>query len=267
VHLLTLAVRPGRLEEALDVLLPRFPDGVHVVERDAGPEVLVYGAEPPDPAAAEPVRELLRSAPKLAEAPEDWRERRRERYVPHTYGGRLVVRPAWAPPPDAGLLDLVLDGEHAAFGSGEHPTTRACLELLCQLPPEDHLADLGCGSGVVAVAAALLGWRRVSALDVDQRSVLATAENALRNGVEVETATADLTRDPVPGSTLAVANVPAWVHERLAGRLTSRTVVATGIEAPQRPAVVAAYEAAGYAPVVVEDLMGWTLLVAEAVRR
>lgn len=267
MHLLTLAVRPGHLEEALDVLLPAFPDGVHVVERAGGPDVLVYRPETPDVAPVAQVQDLLRSPHTLSEVSDDWRERRRERYVPHAYGGRLVVRPEWAPPPAIDMLDVVLGGDHAAFGSGEHPTTRACLELLCQLPTEDHLADLGCGSGVVAIAAAVLGWGRVSALDVDRRSVLATEANARRNGVAVETALADLTTGPLPAATLSVANVPAFVHERLAPRLSSRTVVATGIEAAQRTAVVAAYQAAGYAPVVVEDLMGWTLLVAEAGRR
>ena len=80
-------------------------------------------------------------------------------------------------------------------------------------------------------------------------------------------AVADLTTDPPPAATLAVANVPAFVHERLAGRLACRTVVATGIEVSRRADVVAAYEAAGFTPVVVEDLMGWTMLVAEAGNR
>lgn len=267
MQLLTLAVRPGHLEEALDRLLPEFPDGVHVVDRADGPELLVYRREPPDPARAAAVGDLLREPPTLSEVSDDWRERRRDRYVPQTYGGRVVVRPAWAPPPASGLLDVVLGDDHAAFGSGEHPTTRACLELLGQLPAEDRLADLGCGSGVVAVTAAVLGWRSVTAVDLDRRSVLATAANARRNGVEVEVAVADLTTDPPPAATLAVANVPAFVHERLAGRLACRTVVATGIEVSRRADVVAAYEAAGFTPVVVEDLMGWTLLVAEAGNR
>ena len=267
MQLLTVPVRAGHLEEVLDVLLPAYPDGIHVVERGDGPDALIYRREGLDDAPVAAVRGLLRSAPTVRVVSDDWRERRRERYVPHAYGGRLVVRPDWAPAPPVGMLDVVLGAEHAAFGSGNHPTTRACLELLSQLPAEDHLADLGCGSGVVAISAAVLGWRRVTALDVDRRSVLATAANARRNGVHVETATADLTTDEVPAATLSVANVPAFVHERLAPRLTSRTVVATGIEAAQRPAVVAAYEAAGYTPVVVEDLMGWTLLVAEVGRR
>ena len=165
------------------------------------------------------------------------------------------------------MLEVVLGADHAAFGSGEHPTTHACLELLTQLPAEDRLADLGCGSGVVAVAAAVLGWGSVSALDVDRRSVLATAGNARRNDVEIDVAVADLTTEAPPAATLAVANVPAFVHERLAARLSCRTVLATGIEASRRAAVVAAYETAGFVPVVVEDLMGWTLLVAEAGRR
>lgn len=266
MHLLTFAVRAGHLEPALDVLLPAFPDGVHVCERPGGSDVLVYRADPPDPGAAASIRDLLLDPPLLTEVSDDWRERRRDRFRPHVYGGRLVVRPDWAAAPGPDVIDVVLGGDLAAFGSGEHPTTRACLELLCQLPAEDSLADLGCGSGVVAVAAAALGWASVHAVDVDPRSVRATSGNAARNGVTLATSVLDLTTETPPAATLSVANVPGWVHERLAARLVSRTVVATGIESDQREAVVAAYQSAGYEPVVVEDLMGWTLLVAERSR-
>lgn len=264
MHLLTLAVRPGQLESALDLLLPRFPDGVHLLEQEDRTDVLVYRDQPPDPVTG--LDDLLLGPPTLTEVSDDWRERRRDRFRPRVYGGRLAVRPEWAPPPGDGLLDVVLVAEAAAFGTGDHPTTRACLELLSHLGPEDSLADLGCGSGVVAIAAARLGWGTVHAVDVDPRSVRATTENARRNQVDVSTRVLDLVREPPPPATLSVANVPSWVHERLAPRVSSRTVVATGIESRHREAVARAYQAAGYRQVVLEDLMGWSLLVAERAR-
>lgn len=263
MQLLTLTVRAEDVEQALDVLLPRFPDGVHALAADGRVELLVYGAPSPDPETLATLGPTLLAPPAVTSAPDDWRERRRQRFRPHVYGDRLVVRPDWADPPSDGVVDVVLGQEAAAFGTGDHPTTRACLELLCQLPPEHGLADLGCGSGVLAIAAAKLGWTGVVAVDVDSRSVSAAAANARRNGVDVATMTLDLVREAPPATTVSLANVPAFVHEHLAGRLTSRTVVATGIESRYAATVVAAYEAAGYQQVVLEDLFGWTLLVAE----
>lgn len=266
MQLLTLTVRETEVERALDLLLPCFPDGVHTRSTPGGTELLVYGASNADPETLAALDPALLEAPSVTTVSDDWRERRRLRFRPHVYGGRLAVRPAWADPPPAGVIDVVLGEEAAAFGSGDHPTTRACLELLCQLPPEDSLADLGCGSGVLAIAAATLGWARVVAVDVDPRSVSAAAANAVRNGVDVTTGTVDLVRDDPPAATVSLANVPPFVHERLAGRLTSRTVVATGIETVHAARATAAYEAAGYHPVVVEDLFGWTLMVGERTR-
>jgi ribosomal protein L11 methyltransferase len=262
MQLLTVTVGPEDVERAYDVLLRLSPDGVHQRDHEDRVELFVYGPEVPDPAALGALAPLLVTEPTVRSASDDWRERRRERYRPRVYGGRLAVRPAWADPPAAGLVDVVLGEGTAAFGTGDHPTTRACLELLCQLPVGDSLADLGCGSGVLAVAAAALGWRRVHAVDVDPRSVRATEVNARRNGVAVDVAALDLTRDDPPRATVSVANVPPFVHEHLAGRLTSSTVVATGIEAARTEEVVRAYDRAGYPPVVVEQLFGWTLLVA-----
>ena len=265
MQLVTLTVRAEDVEHALDVLLPRFPAGIHTRSAEDRVELLVYG-DPVDRGALAALEPTLLAPPSVTSTSDDWRERRRQRFRPHVYGGRLAVRPAWADPPPAGVIDVVLGEEAAAFGSGDHPTTRACLELLCQLPPEDGLADLGCGSGVLAIAAARLGWTGVVAVDVDPRSVSAAASNALRNDVEVTTGTVDLVRDDPPPATVSLANVPPYVHEQLAGRLTSRTVVATGIESPRAAEVTAAYEAAGYQPVVVEDLFGWTFLVVERIR-
>ncbi|MDQ4054675.1 MAG: 50S ribosomal protein L11 methyltransferase, partial [Actinomycetota bacterium] len=243
MHLLTLAVRPADVERALDVLMPAYPEGVHLHPGDGHTEILVYRAEPPAPVAG--LDGLLVAPPNVAEVSDDWRVRRRERFRAPVFGGRLVVRPEWADPLPGTDLEVVLAEAGAAFGSGSHPTTRACLELLCRVPVEDSIADLGCGSGVLAVAAARLGWPEVHALDVDPRSVRATTANARRNGVEVAVRAADLTAETPAPTTVALANVPPFVHAALAPRLSSRTVVATGVESGDAGEVVGLYRAAG----------------------
>ena len=122
---------------------------------------------------------------------DDWRERRLAEYSSDVIGGRIVVRPPWAPAPDPGLIDVVL-AESSAFGSGMHPTTRVCLELLLELEPGGSFADLGCGSGVLAIVAARLGWGPLVAVDVQPLSVQTARENAERNGTEIEIDVADL---------------------------------------------------------------------------
>lgn len=262
---LVASVRADDLEAALDVLLPAYPEGVHVLG-DGGTRALHVlladgRADPPD------LGGLLTEPVRVVETPDDWRLRRKARYRPRVYGGRVVVRPSWADPvPDAALLDVVLAEETAAFGTGAHPTTQACLELLCQLPPEASLADLGCGSGVLAITAAKLGWGSVTAVDVDERSVQAARSNAATNGVQMTVVRLDLTRVPPPEARVAVANVPAFVHQRLAANLRSRTVIATGIEGGDRDLAVASYVDAGYTIVTVEELVGWVLVVAERTR-
>lgn len=101
-------------------------------------------------------------------------------------GARFVVVPAWQPPPDwitGADIVLVVDPAHA-FGSGSHPTTRACLAAIeRRVRPGDVVADVGCGSGVLAVAAARRGAVEVRAVDIDPQAVVATTANAARNGV------------------------------------------------------------------------------------
>ena len=100
--------------------------------------------------------------------------------------GRLTVRPPWEPAGDT-ALDVVIDPGQA-FGTGAHATTRLCLELLLESDARGSFADIGCGSGVLAIVAARLGFGPVLALDYDPLAVTATSENARRNGVELEAA-------------------------------------------------------------------------------
>ena len=112
------------------------------------------------------------------ELPDGWGEDWRSFHKPVDVPGALRVRPPWEPPLD-GALDVVIEPGQA-FGTGSHATTRLTLELLATLEPEGALADWGCGSGVLAIAAAKLGWAPVLACDVEPESVAATRRGRAR---------------------------------------------------------------------------------------
>src|SRR5215213_4864279 len=171
------------------------------------------------------------------DVPDSREERRRRAGRAWEVAGRLRVRSPSDPPSPYAGLEVVVEPAPGAFGTGAHPTTRMCLELLLELEPSGGLADLGCGSGVVAITAARLGWDPVIALDHDQRAVDATWRNAQRNDAEVRALLADLREVPPPPASTLAANVPLEIHERVAAALTSATerVVATGITASQEP--------------------------------
>jgi ribosomal protein L11 methyltransferase len=138
-----------------------------------------------------------------------------------------------------------------AFGTGAHPTTRLCAEHLCALAP-GSLLDLGCGSGVLSVAAAKLGFTPVTALDVDPAAVEATRLNALANDVEIAVATGDVVEGRLPAADVAVANIELSLSERAATRVPARVVVTSGYLVADRPAPaglrhVARIEADGWA--------------------
>jgi ribosomal protein L11 methyltransferase len=138
--------------------------------------------------------------------------------------GRIWVGPPWCPQPARGAsprwgtppLTVVIDPGRA-FGTGGHGSTRAALELLQRLEPSPAL-DLGCGSGVLAIAAAKLGFGPLRCFDHDPLAVEATAENAERNGVVLEAARADVLADPLPEAPLWIANLELGLLRRLLER-------------------------------------------------
>jgi ribosomal protein L11 methyltransferase len=204
---LGVRVRREDAELVLAELLELAPGGVEEVDLGEVVEYAVYGAagELPDlpdlrAAAGDALVEVSTS-----EVGDDWAERWREFHRPLVLGDRLAVRPPWEPPQDA-EIDIVIDPGQA-FGTGAHATTRLCLELLLELPTGGPLLDLGCGSGVLAVAAAKLGFGPVLAVDHDPLAVEATAANAKVNGVEIEVARCDLRTDPLPAAPTVLANL------------------------------------------------------------
>ncbi len=166
---LAVRVRAAEAEIVLAELLELAPGGVEEVALgDASVEYAVYGAPGELPALPD-----LRAAAGSAlveisttEIADDWAERWREFHRPLVLGDRLAVRPPWEPPDRPVAVDLVIDPGQA-FGTGAHATTRLCLELMLELAPGGSFVDLGCGSGVLAIAAARLGWDPVIGVDND----------------------------------------------------------------------------------------------------
>ena len=161
-----------------------------------------------------------------------WEDRWKEFHRPVVAGG-LWIGPPWLSPP-AGATAVVVDPGRA-FGTGAHPTTRACIELLSRLE-RGSLLDAGCGSGVVAVAAARLGFAPVTAVDLDPVAVEVARQTVRENAVAAEIRRADVLVDELPRADVVVANIELGVVERLLARVDAREAVTSGYLAVEQPA-------------------------------
>ncbi|MDX6647709.1 MAG: ribosomal protein methyltransferase, partial [Miltoncostaeaceae bacterium] len=209
------------------------------------------------PTAAAPSPETLRAAlaqrgwPVAVEAaPEraDWQAALRAFHQPVEIGGRLLLRPPWEPARE-GLLDVVID-PGMAFGTGQHATTRGCLELLLGVPP-GSLVDVGCGSGVLAIAACRLGHAPVRALDRDPLAIEATLANAAVNGVGLQAELWALGTDPVPSADTVLANLTADLMAPLAAAVAARrprSAILSGLRPHEVPGAVDAWAPLGLEP-------------------
>ena len=117
---------------------------------------------------------------------ENWEENWKRYFHPRPIGNRFLVRPTWEEAPSSGRLEIVLDPGQA-FGTGDHPTTRMCLELMEAVDMTGAaVADVGCGSGILSIGACLLGAGSVHAVDIEPLSVEVAKENAALNNVAFE---------------------------------------------------------------------------------
>lgn len=117
---------------------------------------------------------------------QDWMEAWKMRYQPIPIGKSLIIVPAWLDSPDASRISIKID-PGMAFGTGTHPTTQLCLELLESYVPKDGaVIDIGCGSGILSVAALKLGAEFALGVDIDEASVKASRENAEANGIPAD---------------------------------------------------------------------------------
>jgi ribosomal protein L11 methyltransferase len=268
--MLRLAVRVRRehADIALAELLELAPGGVEEVEDGDVIEYAVYGAAGEIPALPD-----LRAAAgdalvevSTTEVADDWDTRWREFHRPVDISvgpTRLRLRAPWHEPGRDGALDVVIDPGQA-FGTGGHPTTRLCLEALCSLAPSGPLVDVGCGSGVLAIAAARLGWSPVLGLDHERASVTATHENATANGVAVGARRFDLRNEPVPAAPTVVANLlrPLLLAVRFAS--PPQTLIAGGLLVPEGDEIVAALAGQGLREERRLEADGWLALVLRA---
>jgi ribosomal protein L11 methyltransferase len=249
---LAVRVRRDQAEVVLAELLELAPGGVEeVAVSDGIVEYAVYGAAgelpalPELTAAAGPALVDVRTS----EVADDWDVRWRQFHRPLVLRERLAVRPPWEPP---GLaeVDLVIDPGQA-FGTGAHATTRLCLEFMLDLPASGGFLDLGCGSGVLAIAAARLGWAPVVAVDFDPVAVEAAAANARVNGVSIGVRRHDLRVEPPVCAPTVAANLLgplllAWAGQlRSAGELPER-IIASGLLVGEADEVGGAFEGLGF---------------------
>lgn len=250
---LALRVRREDAEIALAELLAFAPQGVEEVDLGARVEYAVYGAPgelPLLPELEAAVGDALVEVV-TTEVADDWGERWRDFHRPIALehgAARLHVRAPWHPVPGSDTIDVVIDPGQA-FGTGAHHTTRLCLELLLEVEPGGALMDVGCGSGVLAIAAAKLGFGPVAGLDHERESVAATRANAAVNGVEIAVERHDLLHDgPARAAPTVLANLlrPLLLRvarDGFADGAVPRTLVASGLLAHEADEVAAAFAA------------------------
>ena len=249
---LAVRVRRAEAELVLAELLELAPAGVEERDLEGGAvvEYALYGAPGEVPALPD-----LRAAAgdalvdvRTQEVADDWHERWRDFHRP-VDAGPLHLRAPWHPPSARpGALEVVVDPGQA-FGTGAHDTTRLSLQLLAELPAGARgggCVDAGCGSGVLAIAAAKLGWSPVLGIDHDPEAVRPTLENAARNGVQVEARRHDLLHDgPVPGAPLVLANLLRPLLLRVAADGFAggppRALIASGLLPAEGDEVAAAF--------------------------
>ena len=220
-------------EAVLGALLEIAPGGLEQHDGDDWVEYALYGAAAELPRLPDGRGEIAGVTVEVARerVPGDWSERWKAFHRPALIGERLYLRPPWEPPLARDVIDLVIDPGQA-FGTGTHPTTRLCLELMLDLPGRGAFADLGCGSGVLAIAAAKLGFSPVIALDADRAAIEATRANARANAVALDRLErVDLRGTPAPRADVVVANLMRPLLGQMARRAAARppTLIASGL--------------------------------------
>ena len=269
---ITVDVEPAFAEPLSEALIEAGADSVDLEPRASLTRVTALAARDADP------KRLVASAARTAgmASPEfrtdcveddDWVRRSQAQFGPVQAGERLWIVPSWHAAPPAPAVVVRLD-PGLAFGTGSHPSTRLILNFLERQPAANaRVLDYGCGSGILAIAAAKLGAREVDAVDVDEQALEVARANARANGVALR---ALLPGELPPGDyDLVLANILARPLIELAPELAARTqsggrVLLSGILETQASEVALAY-ATGFIPRVAARAEGWALI--EGVKR
>jgi ribosomal protein L11 methyltransferase len=232
-----------RAEELRATFVSLAPQGFE--ERDVGEDVELAAYVEAD--GLDGLREALPGAA-IARVEDGWEDAWRSFHRPAVVAG-IWLGPPWETPPDPALAVVVDPGR--AFGTGAHPTTRLCVELLARVGGGGSLLDIGCGSGVLGIAAARLGFGPITCVDVDPVAVETTLANAAANDVAVEARVLDASKEPLPATDLAVANVLLGPVETILARLGAREAITSGYLEGERPAHP------GWTNVETTELDGW----------
>ena len=226
---MSVEVAAERVEPARAVMLELFPDGFEEVDRGGSTELVAYT----DPGGEERLWHAFGGAAAV-DVESGWEDRWRDFHRPVRVGP-LWVGPPWeTPDPDA--MAVVIDPGRA-FGTGSHPTTRLCLELLLSLDERGSLLDVGCGSGVLSIAAARLGFAPVLAVDVEEAAVEATRTNAAANAVAVTAERLDALAATLEPVDVAVANIALAAVESVGARVDASWLVTSGYLVREAPTV------------------------------
>lgn len=233
--MIRLAVRcePGYAEQVMANLLELAPNGL---EEERGPDWVEFAIYGP-PGEVPELGELQAAAGgalvdvTTTSVPDDWADRWADFHRPIEVAGRIGVRPSWWDPRE-GLIDVVVDPGRA-FGTGAHPTTRLCLALLVELEEAGRasgpIADWGTGSGVLAIAAAKLGWGPVTGCDREEASLETAQANAEANGVDLALERIDVREQAPPVAPTVLANLTGSLLQDCARHLEN---------APERPSTL-----------------------------
>ena len=200
-------------------MLELFPEGFEEVDTSDSVELVAYT----DAGGEERLWHVFGGA-RAQDVAADWRDRWKGFHHPVRVGP-LWIGPPWEEAPPDTTAVVIEPGR--AFGTGAHPTTQLCVELLLE-QERGSLVDLGCGSGVLSIAAAKLGFAPVVALDSDEHAVDSTRANARANGAAVEASVADIVSADLPETDIAVANITRPTLEAVAPRVRSRVLVGSG---------------------------------------
>ena len=204
-------------------------------------------------------------------AEEDWRFSYRRHFQTELVSPHILVQPEWE------RLAVIKFDPGLAFGTGRHETTKACLQYIDELAPTTNheprpsFLDMGCGSGILSIAAAKLGYAPVRGFDVDPDAVAASRENAAKNGVEAEFfrhALGGRGQGPLESADLVVANILGPLLIRFADEIVpcvKRHLVVSGILNELYPEVLAAYEARSFREVSRKTIGEWTTGLLEVV--
>ncbi len=208
---------------------------------------------------------------------EDWMASWKEHYHPIPIGQRLLILPAWVPDPKQGRIAVKIDPS-MAFGTGTHPTTQLCMELLeSTVRPGQPVIDIGCGSGILSIGAIKLGASHALAVDIDNAAIRSTRENAQANGVldKIESGVGSVTevregQYSLRQAPLVLANILAPIIIRLFDAGLADLVspggklVLSGILDTQAADVIAAAEQKGLKYRDLRQITDWVAIVMEA---